>query len=70
MKGKGERKENQITRINPKFNEELIDIQKQRKENGLDKTHTSINDITSLIPRHNSWPLIKKEIVEYNFNDE
>lgn len=70
MKGKGEKKQNSISRISPRLEAELKEIQQTRKDSGTDKATTSINDLTSLIVKHNSWPLMKKEIIEYNFKDE
>ena len=70
MKGKGEKKQNSISRISPRLEAELKEIQQARKDSGTDKATTSINDLTSLIVKHNSLPLIKKEIIEYNFKDE
>lgn len=67
MKGK---KQNSITRISPRLEAELKEIQQARKDSGTDKATTSINDLTGLIVKHNSWPLIKKEIIDYNFKDE
>lgn len=57
-----------VKRVHPSFRDELNDIRKQieatqeqkrlRKEKILSDTQ-----ITKLIVRHNSWPLIKKEII-------
>lgn len=55
---------NVTTRIHPDFKEELLEIKKERIENGMDKKKKSDRVITKLIIKHNSWEDIKEDIIE------
>ena len=61
--------ENDIQRNDPKFIKELKEIQEARKDSGLDTATTSIRALTSLIPKHNFWPQIKKEMIDFDFKE-
>lgn len=57
-------------RVSSRFNEELEEIKKKRKESGIDKKRVSGIALTSLIPRHKLWKKIKEEMIEYKFKDD
>ncbi len=55
-----------ITRVSVKFEEELKEIKKDRINKGINKKKISNRAITDLITKHNLWPQIKEDIVNYN----
>ena len=57
-------------RVSSRFNEELEEIKKKRKESGIDKKRVSGIALTSLIPRHKLWKKIKEEMIEYKLKDD
>ena len=57
-------------RIDPRFNNEIQEIKKERLDNKIDKKKVSDRAITSLIPRHKLWARIKRDILEYRFKNE
>jgi hypothetical protein len=59
---------NKTNRIDPKFNEELEEIQQKRLDKKLDKTKTSIRELTLWITKHNFWPQIKEEMINFDKN--
>lgn len=61
--------ENDLQRNDLKFIKELKEIQEARKKSGIDKATRSIRALTSLIPKHNFWPQMKEEMIEFNFNE-
>lgn len=62
---KKEKKAINITaRIGETFNKEIEEIKKKRLELGVDKKKKSTRRLTDLIVKHNSWPIIKREMVK------
>ena len=61
---------NILTRVDPRFNDELEDIKEQRLKRKIDKKRISSNKLTSLIPRYKGWSKMKEEIIEYIFRKE
>lgn len=53
----------ETVRISGKFKKELLEIQSQRKKEGL--PNLSIREITDLIRRSTYWPEIKSDITLY-----
>ena len=62
--------ENVTTRVDPKFKKEMIEIKEARIRNGLDKNKKSDRSLTKMIPKHNSWPLIKQDLIELEMDNE
>lgn len=61
----------QQTRISRKFKEALQEMQKIRVEKGLDEVKKSLREITSLMLKHEGWPKMRRDIINYKgrFND-
>lgn len=51
-------------RVDPTFNDEIEDIKKKRLEKKLDHKRISTRIITALIRKHNSWKMIKEDLVK------
>ena len=62
--------QNKIVRVSEKFNAEMGDIQKKRVENGLDEQEVSKPRVSDLIRKHNAWPQMKQDIINFNFDLE
>ena len=61
---------NILTRIDPRFNNELEDIKNERLKRKIDRKKISSRKLTSLIPRYKGWGKMKEEIIEYSFKKE
>ena len=55
---------NTQSRISNKFRNELEEIRLNLNEKTVDK-HISTREITELIPKHNRWNEIKKDLISY-----
>lgn len=56
--------DNVLTRVDESFNEELEEIKDERVKNDLDEKRISTRELTELITKHNSWPIIKKDLLK------
>lgn len=65
---KAESLEKKTTRIDKNFSDELEDIKDKRMKEGKDKKRISDRMITNLIPKHNHWKEIKKDIINFCFD--
>ncbi len=63
-------KTDKITRVDKRFNEEIEDIKEERIKRLIDITPSSTRKLTSLIPKHNLWKKIKKDIINLDFKKE
>lgn len=61
---------NGLIRVSKKFDIIIESIQKKRMENGQDEIPLFKPKITELIIRHELFPKIKMDIINYNFNIE
>lgn len=61
-------KKTELQRIGKNFAEELREIQDRRLESGVDKTRTSIKKLTNLLVLHNTWKLIKNEMITFDLS--
>ncbi len=62
--------ENITTRVDPKFKKEMIEIKEARIKKGLDKNKKSDRSITKMIIKHNSWPIIKRDLIDIDMDKE
>lgn len=62
--------EEHTARIGKEFNEEIEKIKDLRLVSGKDKTRVSTRKLTNLIIKHNYWDIIKKEMVEFEFESK
>jgi hypothetical protein len=58
---------NKTTRIGELFYKELMEIIKERKNLGMDKTKPSIRELTDLITKHSEWKTVKEDTILYIF---
>lgn len=58
-------RDEKTTRIAGKFAEELNEIKEQRIKNELDFVKISDRKITEMIPKHNDWQTIKRDIINF-----
>jgi len=61
---------NELIRVSINFDNEIMDIQKKRIENGMDEALISKPKVTELIIKHINWNKIKQDVIAYNFNAE
>ena len=59
--------ESVITRVGKKFDEVMKEIQQERISKNIDVGKKSKAKLTNLIIKHNFFPQIRKEIVDYRF---
>lgn len=59
-----------MQRIGDNFKKEIDNINKERIKRGIDKRNKSVRKITDLITRHNSWPIIKEEIINLDMREQ
>ena len=62
--------ENITTRVDPKFKKEMIEIKEARIKNRLDKNKKSDRSLTKMITKHNSWPIIKRDLIAIDMENE
>jgi len=55
---------NHTARIGDLFNDEMEKIITARVMSGIDKKRKSIRRLTNLITKHNSWDIIKNDLME------
>ncbi len=52
-------------RVDPTFNDEIEDIKKKRFDSGLDYKFISTRELTSMIIKHNSWEIVRKDLENF-----
>ena len=66
MSKKKKEDEGILRRVDKGFKEELENIKKQRKQQGMEKT--SDRELTKMIPKHDVWHRIKKDLIKFKFD--
>ena len=56
------------SRVGYDFNQEVEKINKQRREEG--KKSISMNVLTNLLIKHNSWPTIVKDLINFDLKEK
>jgi len=57
------------SRVGTTFVHELESIIMERLNQGIDKKRTSLRKLTEWIVRHNSWPLIREDLIKINLEN-
>lgn len=58
---------NHLSRVGDKFNKEVERINEKRKNSG--KKKLSIRFITDKIIKHNSWPIMRQDFIDFDLED-
>ncbi|KKK78254.1 hypothetical protein LCGC14_2845390 [marine sediment metagenome] len=69
MEGKTIIKDKEI-RVDERFNNELEEIKGERLKKLIDTKKTSNRKITSMIPKHDLWIRIKRDIINHIFDKD
>lgn len=54
-------------RIGENFNQQIEEIKQIRLNLGKDKKKSSTRKLTDQIIKHNSWEIIKEELIQFDF---
>lgn len=57
--------ETKTNRIDPDFNRELEEIQKELQEEGITKKNCSIRALTNVLVKYKNWLQIKNDIYDH-----
>lgn len=59
--------EDRTIRVDREFNNQIEEIIKERLKRLIDSKKISSREITSMIPKHNSWKRMKEDMINRKF---